>query len=156
MAKLKFGHHGGNQPVANLMTGRVEITAQNHGFNLDFPSLGPLDQHQSGGVSEHVDDLRYWRECGTSPVVLNERYGGVRLTHVNLNDGTAEGVAFTDIPAFSVQYHPEACPGPTDAQYLFAAFSRLMDGRDDYLDIDIASNRLDGWRFVGENNAKKN
>ena len=156
MAKLKFGHHGGNQPVANLMTGRVEITAQNHGFNLDFPSLGPLDQHQSGGVSEHVDDLRYWRECGIAPVVLNERYGGVRLTHVNLNDGTAEGVAFTDIPAFSVQYHPEACPGSTDAQYRFAAVSRLMDGRDDYLDIDIASNRLDGWRFVGENNAKKN
>ena len=124
--------------------------------DVDKGGAGGVGHEEKGGVSEHVDDLRYWRECGIAPVVLNERYGGVRLTHVNLNDGTAEGVAFTDIPAFSVQYHPEACPGPTDAQYLFAAFSRLMDGRNDYLDIDIASNRLDGWRFVGENNAKKN
>jgi carbamoyl-phosphate synthase small subunit len=80
-------------------------------------------------------------------VVRNERYGGIRLTHVNLNDGTAEGMAFLDTPAFSVQYHPEARPGPTDSHYLFAAFARLMDTRSDFLDIDVARNRLDGWRF---------
>jgi len=140
--KLHFGHHGGNQPVANLLTGRVEITAQNHGFNLVFPSMGPLIPELSDGMAEHPDDLRSWIERGVAPVVRNERFGGIRLTHVNLNDGTAEGIAFTDIPAFSVQYHPEAAPGPTDAHYLFRAFARLMDGRADYLDIDIAQERL--------------
>ena len=128
MEKLKFGHHGGNQPVVNLQTGRVEITAQNHGFNLVFPSLG---------------------DCEDTPIPIahNARYGDIRLTHVNLNDGTAEGIAFSDIPAFSVQYHPEACPGPSDSHYLFTAFTRLMDGHADYLDIDIAKDRLEGWRF---------
>ena len=128
--KLKFGHHGGNQPVVNLLTGRVEITAQNHGFNLVFPSLGEFDAHATGadGRPGDLDDLRSWIERGAAPVVRNARYGGVRLTHVNLNDGTAEGIAFTDIPAFSVQYHPEANPGPTDSHYLFTAFTRLMDG----------------------------
>lgn len=126
MEKLKFGHHGGNQPVMNLRTGRVEITSQNHGFNLVFPSLGT--QQEPG-------------------LVVNDRFGRIQLTHENLNDGTAEGIAFLDIPAFSVQYHPEANPGPTDSHYLFTAFTRLMDGRDDYLDIDIARARLDGWRF---------
>ena len=153
MEKLKFGHHGANHPVMNLLTGRVEITSQNHGFNLAFPSLGALAPEfleaadkrlDTGG---HPDDLRLWCELGLAPVVSNARYGGIRLTHVNLNDGTAEGIAFTDIPAFSVQYHPEASPGPTDSHYLFTAFARLMDGRDDYLDIDIAKDRLEGWRF---------
>ena len=147
MEKLKFGHHGGNHPVANLLTGRVEITAQNHGFNVAYPSLGPLVPELSDGISEHIDDLRGWVERGVAPVVANERYGRIRLTHVNLNDGTAEGIAFADIPAFSVQYHPEANPGPADSHYLFTAFTRLMDGRDDYLDIDIAQDRLQGWRF---------
>ncbi len=148
--KLKFGHHGGNQPVVNLLTGRVEITAQNHGFNLVFPSLGEFDAHATGadGRPGDLDDLRSWIERGAAPVVRNARYGGVRLTHVNLNDGTAEGIAFTDIPAFSVQYHPEANPGPTDSHYLFTAFTRLMDGVEDYLDIDIAQDRLQGWRFA--------
>ena len=153
MEKLRYGHHGGNQPVVNLLTGRVEITAQNHGFNLVFPSLGPLTEEQNvqQNVSvahfSHVDDLRFWVEQDVAPVVANSRYGRVRLTHVNLNDGTAEGIAFEGIPAFSVQYHPEANPGPTDAHYLFTAFTRLMDGRADYLDIDIAKDRLEGWRF---------
>ena len=145
--KLKFGHHGGNQPVMNLLTGRVEITAQNHGFNLVFPSLGQLVGESKKASSTHPDDLRFCIENGIAPVVQNARYGGIRLTHVNLNDGTAEGIMFTDIPAFSVQYHPEACPGPTDSHYLFTAFARLMDGRDDYLDIDIAHERLAGWKF---------
>ena len=148
--KLKFGHRGGNHPVMNLRTRRVEITAQNHGFGLLFSSLGPLDAELSGGVAEHHDDLRFWVERGVAPVVRNERFGRIQLTHVNLNDGTAEGIAFLDIPAFSVQYHPEANPGPTDAHYLFSAFVRLMAGREDYLDIDIAADRLSGWRFGAE------
>ncbi len=151
--KLKFGHRGGNHPVMNLRTRRVEITAQNHGFGLVFSSLGDLIPEESGGVTEHHDDLRFWSSRGIAPVVRNDRFGRVQLTHVNLNDGTAEGIAFLDIPAFSVQYHPEANPGPTDAHYLFTAFARLMSGREDYLDIDIAADRLSGWRFGAEGSA---
>lgn len=147
MEKLKFGHHGGNQPVMNLLTGRVEITAQNHGFGQVFESLGPLIKEESGGFNEHVSDLRVWVQRKIAPVVLNEKFGRIRLTHVNLNDGTPEGMTFLDVPAFSVQYHPEASPGPTDSHYLFNAFLRLMDGQKDYLDIDIAKDRLSGWRF---------
>lgn len=147
MEKLKFGHRGGNQPVMNLRTGRVEITAQNHGFGLLFDSLGPLVPELSQGHSQHVRDLRFWCDNGCAPVVMNEKFGRIQLTHVNLNDGTAEGIAFLDQSVFSVQYHPEASPGPTDAHYLFTAFTRLMEGRSDYLDIDIAHDRLAGWKF---------
>ncbi|PYU89135.1 MAG: carbamoyl phosphate synthase small subunit [Acidobacteria bacterium] len=93
--KLKFGHRGGNQPVKSLLTGRVEITAQNHGFAVDPDSL---DQ-------SHVE-----------------------LTHLNLNDRTLEGMRHRSLPAFSVQYHPEASPGPHDSHYLFEEFKRLMAG----------------------------
>ena len=149
MEKLKFGHRGGNQPVMNLISHKVEITAQNHGFGLLFPTLGPLVPGESGGVCEHPQDgdLRFWVERGVAPVVDNPRFGRIRLTHVNLNDGTAEGIQLLDQPAFSVQYHPEASPGPTDAHYLFTAFTRLMDGDPDYLDIDISKDRLAGWSF---------
>lgn len=153
MEKLKFGHRGGNQPVMNLRTQRVEITAQNHGFGLLFDSLGPLVPELSNGETEHVSDLRHWVEAGVAPVVRNERFGRIQLTHVNLNDGTAEGIAFLDQPCFSVQYHPEASPGPTDAHYLFTAFARLMDGDADYLNIDIAADRLNGWVFGAEEGA---
>jgi carbamoyl-phosphate synthase small subunit len=91
--KLKFGHRGANQPVKNLNTGRVEITAQNHGFAVDEHSLSPRR---------------------------------VELTHVNLNDQTLEGIRHLQVPAFSVQYHPEASPGPHDSHYLFKEFKRLM------------------------------
>lgn len=153
--KLKFGHRGGNHPVMNLRTHRVEITAQNHGFGLLFPSLGPLVPELSGGFKGHEDDLRFWVRAGIAPVVQNERFGRIQLTHVNLNDGTAEGIAFLDIPAFSVQYHPEANPGPTDAHYLFTAFARLMESRENYLDIDIAADRLAGWKFGAEGACKE-
>ena len=91
--KLKFGHRGGNQPVKNLDTGRVEITSQNHGFAVDQASL--------------------------------EANGGV-VTHLNLNDNTVEGFRHAELPVFSVQYHPEASPGPHDAAYLFDAFVEMI------------------------------
>jgi carbamoyl-phosphate synthase small subunit len=93
--KLKFGHHGGNQPVQDLTTGKVEITAQNHGFAVDVDSLA----------------------------------GRGELTHINLNDRTVEGLRVKGQPTFSVQYHPEASPGPHDANYLFRRFVELMEGR---------------------------
>jgi len=93
--KLKFGHRGGNQPVMDLDTRRVEITSHNHGFAVDVDSLA----------------------------------GKARLTHVNLNDRTVEGLAVVDRPIFSVQYHPEASPGPHDASYLFRRFVDAMASR---------------------------
>ena len=139
--KLPYGHHGGNEPVMNLLTGKVEITAQNHNYGPVFPSFGPLIPELSGGFSEHVDDLRFWSEKHIAPVVQTADYGRIRLTHVNLNDGTPEGIQFLDMPAFSMQYHPEAKPGPNDSTYAFAAFARLMDGVEDYLAIDVREGR---------------
>ncbi len=91
--KLRFGHHGSNHPVKNLLTGKVEITAQNHGFCVDPDSLPSSD---------------------------------VEITHVNLNDQTNEGMRHRSLPLFSVQYHPEASPGPHDARYLFDEFVGMM------------------------------
>lgn len=139
--KLRYGHHGGNQPVMNLRTGAVEITAQNHGFGQVFESIGPLVPDLSGGLAEHPESLLFWSEAGVAPVVESRDFGRIQLTHVNLNDGTPEGMAFLDYPVFSVQYHPEAAPGPHDSSYLFEAFSRLMDGCDDYLDIEVRQAR---------------
>lgn len=155
MEKLKYGHRGGNQPVMNLLTRRVEVTAQNHGFGLVFPSLGPLVPELSGGQTTHVNDLRFWVEKGIAPIIRTEKFGLIRLTHVNLNDGTPEGIQFLDLPAFSVQYHPEANPGPTDAQYLFTSFCALMEGNEDYLKLDSAVERLSAWRFDSDHAANK-
>ncbi|MBN1567344.1 MAG: glutamine-hydrolyzing carbamoyl-phosphate synthase small subunit [Acidobacteria bacterium] len=91
--KLKYGHHGGNQPVMDLTTQKVEITAQNHGYAVDIDSME----------------------------------GDVVCTHLNLNDQTVEGMEHRQLPVFSVQYHPEASPGPHDAGYLFARFMELIE-----------------------------
>ncbi len=131
--KLAFGHHGGNEPVMNLVTGTCEVTAQNHNYAVDFPSFGPLVAEESGGFSRHEDDLRAWAERGVAPVALSPEVGRVRLTHVNLNDGTCEGVEYLDRRAFSLQYHPEGRPGPLDASYAFDAFAALMSGDPCYL-----------------------
>ena len=94
--KLPFGHHGGNHPIRNLKTGIIEITSQNHNFNV-------VDSRATG---ESVD--------------------GVEVTHVNINDHTVAGIACTNVPAFSVQYHPEAGPGPHDSRYLFTDFDQML------------------------------
>ncbi|WP_350352301.1 glutamine-hydrolyzing carbamoyl-phosphate synthase small subunit [Microbacterium sp. A8/3-1] len=98
--KLPFGHRGINQPVLDKTTGRVEITAHNHGFAVDAPLEGSFDSPNG--------------------------YGKVEVSHVGLNDNVVEGLRALDIPAFSVQYHPEAAAGPHDANYLFDRFRDLV------------------------------
>lgn len=116
--KLPFGHHGGNHPVKVLATGRVEITSQNHGFALDPASLG-------GSAPEGLP----WKEgVAKGPSRLSSpAFGEVEVTHINLNDGTVEGIECLDAPAFSLQYHPEAAPGPHDALDVFDDFLRRIE-----------------------------
>jgi carbamoyl-phosphate synthase small subunit len=115
--KLPFGHHGGNHPVRRLDDGRVEITAQNHGFAVDLWSL--------------TDDVAPPREglVGREllPGSVETDFGRVSPSHQNLNDGTLEGMILDDLPAFSVQYHPESAPGPSDARGLFDSFARMIE-----------------------------
>ncbi len=117
--KLGFGHHGGNHPVRNLETGRVAITAQNHGFAVDLWSLTDDSAPARSGVP--TPDL--------VPARVSSEFGVVASTHQNLNDGTIEGFACLDVPAFGVQYHPEAAPGPHDAAGLFDQFVSAMELR---------------------------
>jgi carbamoyl-phosphate synthase small subunit len=115
--KLPFGHHGGNHPVRRLDDNRVEITAQNHGFAVDLWSLTDDDPIEREGLIKR--DLL--------PEAVETPFGRLRPSHQNLNDGTLEGMVLEEIPAFSVQYHPEAAPGPGDARGLFDDFVRLME-----------------------------
>ena len=98
--KLPFGHRGINQPVLDTQTGRIEITAHNHGFAVEAPLDGPFDSPNG--------------------------YGKVEVSHIGLNDQVVEGLRALDIPAFSVQYHPEAAAGPHDANYLFDRFRDMV------------------------------
>jgi carbamoyl-phosphate synthase small subunit len=98
--KLPFGHHGGNHPVKNLDDRTIEITSQNHGFAV------------RGGEGDEIPGAP-----------------GLRLTHLNLYDLTVEGVRHRELPVISVQYHPEAAPGPHDSRYLFDEFVALMEAR---------------------------
>ena len=93
--KLKFGHRGSNQPVKNLLNGRVHISSQNHGYAVDEESLKDLP---------------------------------LEVTHINVNDGTVEGLRHKTLPLFCVQYHPEASPGPDDNMYLFDQFWTMLTG----------------------------
>lgn len=93
--KLKFGHHGGNQPAKDLKTGKIDITVQNHGFCVDIETLNKDE---------------------------------IEITHVNLNDNTLEGIRHKKLPVFSVQFHPESCPGPHDSHYLFDQFIEMING----------------------------
>ncbi|MGP5318147.1 glutamine-hydrolyzing carbamoyl-phosphate synthase small subunit [Arthrobacter rhombi] len=99
--KLRYGHRGINQPVMDLSTGKVEITSQNHGFAVDAPRGGAFQAPE-------------------------QKYGRVEVSHVSLNDDVVEGLHCLDLPAFSVQYHPEAAAGPHDSAYLFDRFFDLM------------------------------
>jgi carbamoyl-phosphate synthase small subunit len=105
--KLKFGHHGGNHPVMDLRTRRVEITSQNHNFAVAAAS--PINTMPE------------------RPPVVDTTFGQVVVTHLSLNDHSIEGLACVDRPVFSVQYHPEASPGPHDSAYLFTEFTQLME-----------------------------
>ena len=102
--KLKFGHRGINQPVKDVTTGKVEVTAHNHGFAVDAPLGQTVDAPYQDGA-----------------------FGKVFVSHVDLNDDVVEGLQCVDIPAFSVQYHPEAAAGPHDAAYLFDRFVAMMN-----------------------------
>jgi carbamoyl-phosphate synthase small subunit len=121
--KLKFGHRGINHPVRNYLTGRIEITSQNHGFAVEPPAVvqAALERGSvvgTGGIA------------GLSPddMILDSDFGPAQITHLNLNDGTVEGLRLLDLPAYCVQYHPEAGPGPHDSHYLFRQFAEAMEG----------------------------
>jgi carbamoyl-phosphate synthase small subunit len=114
--KMGFGHHGANHPVQRLADGKVAITSQNHGFAVDlWPMAGREAPPRNGMVVP-----------GLLPAQVDTEFGPLIPTHQNLNDGTLEGMALPDASVFSVQYHPEAAPGPRDAAPLFDQFSTMI------------------------------
>ncbi len=109
--KLRYGHRGANQPVVDLQTGRVHITSQNHGFAVEDPDKGMLAPHPTGACSEAGENM------------LEADF---TVRHINANDRTVEGLDLVGKPAFTIQFHPEACPGPHDASPLFDRFSQMV------------------------------
>ena len=110
--KMRYGHRGANQPVVDLQDKTVSITSQNHGFAVAHPTDGMLAAHPTGA---------------TSPAVSNQHGSEVEVRYVNANDGTVEGLDVIGKPCFTVQFHPEACPGPHDAAPLFLRFRAMVD-----------------------------
>ncbi len=136
--KLRYGHRGVNQPVMDLRSGRVYITSHNHGFAAMLPpESGEVSgSPEAAGASETVEIPAHtaaaepggpaqWAALARTP--FGTPFGAAVVSHVNLNDGVVEGIRLLDRPAFSVQYHPEAAPGPHDAVDLFDQFCTLMD-----------------------------
>ncbi|ADD42823.1 glutamine-hydrolyzing carbamoyl-phosphate synthase small subunit [Stackebrandtia nassauensis] len=135
--KLKYGHRGINQPVADLETGKVEVTAHNHGFAVGLPgrehehsAVGlPGREHEHSAVGlpgrEH-EHSAVGKPEGVEDRVFATDFGPAEVTHICLNDNVVEGLRLLETPAFSVQYHPEAAAGPHDADYLFDRLVRLI------------------------------
>jgi len=123
--KLRYGHRGSNQPVMDLESGQVHITSQNHGFAVEDPVQGMLAPHPSGSCSEETEN------------VLGAEF---RVRYVNSNDRTVEGLDLLDKPAFTIQFHPEACPGPHDASPLFDRFQKIVSDHLGHVGPELISN----------------
>ena len=109
--KLRYGHRGANQPVLDLESNKVHITSQNHGFAVEDPAKGMLAPHPSGALSNSGENI------------LDSEF---QVRYINANDGTVEGLDLLDKPCFTIQFHPEACPGPHDASLLFDRFESMV------------------------------
>jgi carbamoyl-phosphate synthase small subunit len=131
--KLRFGHRGVNQPVLDLATGQVRITSHNHGFAVALPGAdggtAPISRPWESARGLAPEGAGGHAPGGPDPLTPFETpFGRAQVSHINLNDGVVEGIRLLDAPAFTVQYHPEAAPGPHDAADDFGRFCALMDG----------------------------